>query len=187
MFVSYFYRRSLTPAPSGSQRTAGAPCGPPDHFCSPGRRLSAVQLSWSCLPPRNHTTARYINVTQRWKVIFTLRTCTGTYANVKVTRLTGEPHHLRRAATLLQRLNQLVALRRFPGFVYSLQHNERSSFTRHHCQLFIGAVRWLTVRQERVPNRAVGRLSFTRLLLSEASRSQWGSRVTHFLFRLLFF
>lgn len=49
-----------------------------------------------------------------------------------MTRLTGKPHHLRGSAALLQRLDQLLALRRLPGLVYSLQHDESSSFTRHY-------------------------------------------------------
>lgn len=39
-----FQKESLTPVPSGWQRTAGEQCGPITHFGSLGRRLSAAQL-----------------------------------------------------------------------------------------------------------------------------------------------
>lgn len=68
-----------------------------------------------------------------------LHSCSGTDSNnngtnmstVTLARLTGEPHHFCCPSTLLQRLHQFAALRRLPGFVHPLQHDERPSLAGH--------------------------------------------------------
>lgn len=177
----FFYRRSLTLVPSGSQRTAGALCGPPDHFCSPGRRLSAVQLSWSCLPPRNHTTARYINVTQRWKVIFTLRTSTGTYANVQVMVLPGNPIISAGRPLCCSASTSLLHCVVFPTLSTP---SSTMSAPRLHAIAANSEARTsylLFLRAKQSDELLIICPPFT-----EESRRHSGSRTTHFRFRLLF-